>query len=168
MLSSVSSQQPTQTIPTVGQDLQNVLADTYSLYLMTHNYHWNVEGQNFLPFHTLFEAQYNELFHAIDVIAERIRAVGEYALPFDSDKIIQISKMASNPLNKDINATARASRMVDNLIAMNMAVIRSCQAVKEAARTIHDDETENLMVERITAHQKALWFLSSTTKWDQE
>lgn len=157
-------QQPTPVPSTVGKTLQVVLADTYGLYFSTHNYHWNVEGQNFLPLHSLFESQYNELFRAIDVIAERIRAIGEYALPFEGDKIIPISKMTSHPVNRDTDAKARADHMINNLIALNLGVIRSCQAAKEAAQTVQDNETENLMVERVTVHQKALWFLNSTIK----
>ncbi len=148
----------------VAQTLQNVLASTYGLYLMTHNYHWNVEGSNFVPLHTLFEGQYTALFLAVDTIAERIRALGEYALPFEGKDIVQISTMTSNALNKETAAHDRAERMLHNLIDLNETVIKSCQASKKAAQNTHDDETENLMVERITAHQKALWMLQSTAK----
>jgi len=146
------------------QFLQGVLADTYGLYLATHNYHWNVEGSKFIMLHKLFEEQYNELFIAIDSIAERIRALNEYALPFEGDNILKILKMTSNPLNKETNADQRAERMVHNLIALNEAVVKSCQWAKEELRNVHDDESESLLVERVTAHQKASWMLNSIIK----
>jgi starvation-inducible DNA-binding protein len=148
----------------VSHALQDVLSNTYGLYLVTHNYHWNVEGRNFSQFHALFSEQYNALFQAIDVIAERIRALGEYALPFEGESIIAISKMTSNPLNKEKNAEDRAERMLHNLIKLNDAVVLICQIAKTAAKNNLDDETENLMVERITAHQKALWMFKSSAK----
>ncbi|MBY0427722.1 MAG: DNA starvation/stationary phase protection protein, partial [Alphaproteobacteria bacterium] len=131
--------------------LQDVLANTYGLYLATHNYHWNVEGEKFVPLHALFNSQYNELFIAIDEIAERIRTLGEYALPFEGENIINLLKTVSNPLNKETDANARANRMVHNLIALNDEVINSCQVAKEACQEVYDDESENVMIERITA-----------------
>lgn len=156
--------QPRHSNDAVSKTLQNVLASTYGLYLATHNYHWNVEGSKFVQLHTLFESQYNALFQAVDLIAERIRALGDYALPFEGDSIIQISKMTSNALNKETAADDRADRMVQNLIELNEAVIKSCQASKKIAQNVRDDESENMLVERITAHQKALWMLSSVLK----
>jgi len=153
-----------QTDNAVAQSLQKVLSGTYGLYLATHNYHWNVEGAKFIPLHTLFEGQYKELFLAIDLIAERIRALGIYALPFEEDNVTSISKMISNPLNKETDANLRADRMVNNLVALTGAVINLCQTAKEEAQDAEDDETENLMIERITTHQKALWILESTLK----
>ena len=148
----------------LNQAMQKTLTSTYGLYLATHNYHWNVEGEQFVSLHTLFEAQYNELFLAIDRIAERIRALGHYALPFEEDHIPQISKMISNPLNKETDANLRAERMVHNLIALTGTVINVCRKAKEEACNAKDDETENMLVERITAHQKALWMLESVFK----
>ena len=148
----------------VTQFLQDVLAGTYGLYLATHNYHWNVEGSKFVQLHKLFEDQYNELFSAVDLIAERIRALDDYALPFEGDNILKISKMTSNALNKEINADERAERMVHNLIELNEAVIKSCQWAKEELRNVHDDESESLMIDRVTVHQKALWMLRSIIK----
>jgi len=147
-----------------AQSLQPVLANTYGLYLATHNYHWNVEGPHFMALHTLFEAQYNELFLAIDLIAERIRALGDYALPFEDGNIFQISKMTSNALNKEVAANDRANRMVQNLVDLNEAVIKVCGASKKVAQNVRDDESEDLMIGRITTHQKALWMLESILK----
>lgn len=155
---------PTEATTPVSESLQILLTNTYGLYLATHNYHWNVEGPQFATLHKLFEEQYNELFQAIDMIAERIRALGAYALPFEGDEIVDILKTTSNALNKETHADARATRMVHNLIKMNESVIDSSQFAKSVAQTTSDDETENLTVERITVHQKALWMLRSIIK----
>jgi starvation-inducible DNA-binding protein len=149
---------------TLSKNLQTVLSNTYGLYLATHNYHWNVEGANFFPLHKLFEEQYNDLFEAIDMIAERIRALDSYALPFEGDDILNMLKTTSSAMNKESDANARATRMIHNLIEINEKVIVSCQAAKLDAQTAHDDESENLMVERITYHQKALWMLRSAVQ----
>ena len=164
MTNPITLHQPKQTNTPVAEALQGVLANTYGLYLATHNYHWNVEGYNFASLHALFDAQYNELFLAIDGIAEHIRALGDYALPFEGDNLTEVFKMTSNPLNKETDADARAKRMVRNLISLNEAVIKTCQMAKDIAQNAHDDESENLLVERITAHQKAMWMLNSIVK----
>jgi starvation-inducible DNA-binding protein len=154
----------TQTDNAVAPALQKVLAGTYGLYMVTHNYHWNVEGDNFAPLHALFERQYNELFLAIDLIAERIRALGAYVSPFEKENLVQLSRMISHCENKDTKANLHADRMVSNLITLTGDIIKLCQAAKEKAQHAEDGETENLMVELITAHQKALWMLESTLK----
>jgi len=154
----------TKTDHAVAESLQKVLAGTYGLYLVTHNYHWNVEGEKFVPLHSLFEGQYNELYLAVDLIAERIRALGYYALPFEGENVTQISKMTANPLNKETESYLRADRMVHNLVALSGNVIDLCQVAKGEAQEAEDDETENLLIERITAHEKALWRLTSTLK----
>ncbi|MFA4995126.1 MAG: DNA starvation/stationary phase protection protein [Bdellovibrionales bacterium] len=144
--------------------LQKVLAGTYGLYMVTHNYHWNVEGEKFVPLHALFERQYNESFLAVDLIAERIRALGAYVSPFEDGNLIQLSRMTSHSSNKKTKANVHADQMVSNLIKLTGDVIGLCQLAKEKAQDVEDGETENLMVELITAHQKALWMLESTLK----
>ena len=156
--------QPKDSASPLGKALQEVLANTYGLFLATHNYHWNVEGANFVALHKLFDEQVNELFTAIDSIAERIRAIGDYALPFEGDNITQLFKLTSNPLNKETEAAARANRMIQNLVSLHVAVISSCQAAKAECKKQKDEESENVMVERITVHQKALWMLNSSLK----
>lgn len=153
-----------ETESAVSQHLQKVLANTYGLYLATHNYHWNVEGSNFVTLHKLFAEQYNELFQAVDVIAERIRALDFYALPFEGKEILDMLQTTSNAMNKEADVNERAVRMVHNLIEMNDSVIEICQSAKKEAQDSKDDESENLMVERITEHQKALWILKSIVK----
>ncbi len=164
MKNAVAIHEPMQSNNPVTIALQDVLASTYGLYLSTHNYHWNVEGGNFYPLHKLFEGQYTELFEAVDEIAERIRALGDYALPFEGNDITIVSKLTSNALNKETSADDRASRMVHNLIMLNQAVVEKCQSAKDASQKANDDETENLMVTRVTVHQKALWMLNSMAK----
>jgi starvation-inducible DNA-binding protein len=148
----------------VSKNLQQVLANTYGLYLATHNYHWNVEGLHFVALHELFSDQYNELFESIDVIAERIRSLGFYALPFEGSEILNTLQTTSNAMNKEADANARASRMVHNLIEMNDSVIESCQSTKKECQNSNDDESEDLMIGRITTHQKAIWMLKSIIK----
>ena len=148
----------------VAQALQGMLKDTYALYLATHNYHWNVEGHQFVGLHTLFETQYNELFTAIDTIAERIRALDVYALPNHYEEVLKALQSLSNPLNKDTAKGDVADRMVRNLLELNEKVVTSAQAVKKATEKNGDDETQDLMVERIQVHQKACWMLRSVIK----
>lgn len=164
MTNPVTLHQPKQSNNAVTMTLQDVLTSTYGLYLATHNYHWNVEGENFVPLHKLFDEQYNELFKSIDDIAERIRALDDYALPFEGDNLVKILSTTSNSLNKETDANSRATRMVHNLMTLNEEVVKACQTAKKSAQKAQDDETENLMVERITAHQKAMWMLRSIAK----
>jgi starvation-inducible DNA-binding protein len=148
----------------VANALQTFLKDTYSLYLITHNYHWNVEGPKFFSLHTLFEQQYNELFAAIDVIAERIRVLDVYALPNHYHEIFQALDNLSNPQHKETDKDAVADRMVHNLIEFHEKVIASAQALKKHAAKHEDDESEDLAVQRIQVHQKAVWMLRSIVK----
>lgn len=102
----------------VSQALQHVLVSTYKLYLTTHHYHWNVEGVDFFPLHKLFEEKYGQLFVAVDGIAERIRALNAYVMPFETDNIIQISQITYHPQSKESRASDRAEQMVRNLIML--------------------------------------------------
>ncbi len=160
---SVVSSKAVGTNP-VAAALQGVLKDTYALYLATHNYHWNVEGKNFVGLHTLFEQQYNELFTAIDTLAERIRALDVYALPNHYEEVLKTFLSLSNPLNKSTNKGEVAERMVQNLLDLNGKVVDALQAAKRAADKAGDDETQDMMVERIQIHQKASWMLRSIIK----
>ena len=148
----------------VADALQDFLKHTYSLYLITHNYHWNVEGPKFFSLHTLFEQQYNELFAAIDVIAERIRVLDVYALPNHYGEIFEALANLSNPLHKETDKDAVADRMVRNLVEYHQKVIESAQELKHKASKHEDDESEDLAVQRIQVHQKAVWMLRSILK----
>lgn len=148
----------------VAQALQTVLKDTYSLYLATHNYHWNVEGPNFVSLHTLFEQQYTELFAAVDTLAERIRALDVYALPNHYEEVLKGLLSLPNPLQKNGDKSAMATRMIENLLALNARVIDSAQEAKRVAEKAKDDETIDMMVERTQLHQKSSWMLRSIIK----
>lgn len=145
----------------VTKKLQGVLSNTYGLYLATNNYHWNVEGPQFASLHELFEKQYTEMAGAIDDIAERIRALGDYAMPFQDAKIMESLKNVSNPITQGGSSSEKAMSMVQNLITLSEAVVESLQSAKEAAVEAGDDETEDMMIERIATHQKNMWMLKS-------
>lgn len=148
----------------VATALQLLLRDSLALYLATHHYHWNVEGPHFVSLHTLFEQQYNELFAANDEIAERIRALDSYALPDGYEAITERLKYVSNPLNKDTDKNAVARRMVENLVSLHKEAVKAAQAAKKAAQQAQDNESEDLCIGRIQAHDKAIWMLSSILK----
>lgn len=146
----------------VASALQELLKDTYAVFLLTHNYHWNVEGPKFVSLHTLFEQQYTELFAAIDEIAERIRALDAYALPNHYDDILKSIAKLNNPSGKSRDAVADI--MIGNLIALNEQVVTSAQAAKSIADDVDDEESEDIAIARIQIHQKTLWMLKSIIK----
>ena len=145
----------------VAAALNDALRETYKLYLTANHHHWNVEGPQFVSLHTLFEEQYTEMAEAIDEMAERIRTLGEYALPFDGHTDI-VGDVKSVLNAKD--GGARATKMVEQLISLNKSVIKYLEIAKEAAADADDNESEDLTIGRITVHQKALWMLESLNK----
>ncbi len=148
----------------VAEALQDVLKDTYALFLLTHNYHWNVEGPKFVSLHTLFEQQYTELFTAIDEIAERIRALDAYALPDHYADILNNIAKLSNPVLKTKNKDEAANQMIANLIKLHENVVKSAQIAKELADDLDDEESEDITIARIQIHQKSIWMLKSIIK----
>ncbi len=136
-------------------ELKNCLADTYTLLLKTHNYHWNVTGPNFFSLHTLFEGQYNELFLAVDEIAERIRALGEKA-PGSFSEFSNLSHIVEADNSLD------ASSMIKDLYNSNEQVIETLIKLRDTAEEENDAETEDLAIARIKAHQKSAWMLKSS------
>lgn len=148
----------------VADTLQELLKDTYALYLLTHNYHWNVEGPKFVSLHTLFEQQYTELFAAIDEIAERIRALDEYALPNHYSGILESVAKLSNPILKIKNKDEAANQMIANLVTLHENVVKSAQDAKRLAGNAGDEESEDIAIARIQIHQKSLWMLRSIVK----
>jgi starvation-inducible DNA-binding protein len=149
---------------TVADALQGLLKDTYALYLLTHNYHWNVEGPKFVSLHTLFEQQYTELFAAIDEIAERIRALDAYALPNHYPDILNTVAKLATPLTQVKNKDAAANQMITNLIALHERVVESAQIAKHLADDVDDEESEDIAIARVQLHQKTLWMLRSIIK----
>lgn len=139
----------------VTDALKTILADTYTLQLKTQNYHWNVEGTHFRSLHLLFEEQYNELFTAVDGIAERIRALGEKA-PGTYAEFTKLSKM------KEGNANIEDLDMVKDLYQSNQMVSQNLKKALAVAEKADDASTADLLTQRITVHDKAAWMLKST------
>lgn len=141
----------------VADKLQKALADNYSLYLKTQNYHWNVTGPHFKSLHDLFEEQYNDLFAANDDIAERIRILG-HKVPASLELFGQTTDIKSGDENLD------AIAMVSELANDQHIVIASLKAALAEAEKVDDEVTIDLMVERITAHEEAAWMLNATAQ----
>ncbi len=137
--------------------LNLVLADTYSLMSLTHLAHWNVEGPGFFALHTAFQAQYEEMFNASDEIAERVRALGAYALG-------GLSTLAAKADIKEFAAPLSQEAYVAALITGHEKVVADAAIARDAAGETNDPETEDLMIQRITTHEKALWMLRSFLK----
>jgi starvation-inducible DNA-binding protein len=142
----------------VADGLAHFLADAYTLYLKTHNYHWNVTGPMFNTLHTMFETQYTEQWTALDEIAERIRALGHKA-PGSYEEFVQLSS-----INEEKGATADGpewQHMVRQLVLGNEAVCRTARGVLKQADEAGDDPTVDLMTQRLQVHEKTAWMLRS-------
>lgn len=138
----------------IASGLSKLLADTYTLYLKTHNFHWNVKGPMFQTLHLMFETQYNELALATDLIAERIRALGEPAPGSYRDfaKLTSIKEADGVPAAKD---------MILQLIEGQEAVIRTARGLLEKAEAANDQPTLDLLTQRMQIHEKTAWMLRS-------
>ncbi|MCY2961095.1 MAG: DNA starvation/stationary phase protection protein [Planctomycetota bacterium] len=141
----------------IADGLSRLLADTYSLYLQTHNFHWNVEGPMFNTLHLMFMDQYTELWNALDAIAERIRSLG-FPAPGTNK---QFAKLASI---RDVEGVPDALEMVRILVAGHEAVARTARAVMPSAEDAGDEATIDLMVQRLQTHEKTAWMLRSLLK----
>ncbi len=135
--------------------IKKLLADTYALYLKTHGYHWNVEGPHFQQLHALFMAQYTEMWNAVDELAERIRALGEYA-PSSYSEMASLSSIAEEAAQPDWR------QMVTNLAKGHEEVAKSAREVLRVAEEIGDDATADVVTPRITLHEKTAWMLRAT------
>ena len=134
--------------------LRQVVADSYALIGQTHICHWNVRGQSFFSLHAAFEEQYNELFVAVDEIAERIRAKGALA----PGGLSHLAKMAGM---EEIEEDASAADMVRHLVKANEKLLTDLQVARDHAVEAGDSESEDLMIARIQVHQKTIWMLRS-------
>jgi len=141
----------------IAEGLSRLLADTYVLYLKTHNFHWNVEGPMFQTLHQMFMDQYTEAWNAIDPIAERIRALGHYA----PGSYRQYMKLASV---KESEGVPRADRMIRELIEGQEAVARTARSVLPIADEANDQPTLDLLTQRLDVHEKNAWMLRSLLK----
>ena len=137
------------------ESLKKVLADSYVLYLKTQNYHWNVTGPNFNSLHTMFEMQYNDLFAAVDLIAERIRALGEKA-PGTFAIYGKLTSIKEGDENKS------ASQMVKELADDQKLIIKTLNDALDAANACGDDASADIMIGRLEVHQKNAWMLNSS------
>ena len=138
----------------IADGLSRLLADTYTLYLKTHNYHWNVTGPMFQTLHTMFETQYNELALAVDEIAERIRALGMPA-PGSYKAYAELSSIAEE------DGVPIATDMIANLVKGHEAVVRTARSVFPAADDANDEPTADLLTQRMQVSEKAAWMLRS-------
>ena len=138
----------------IADGLSKLLADTYTLYLKTHNFHWNVEGPMFNTLHLMFEGQYNELALAVDTIAERIRAVGAPA-PGTYAEFQKLSAV------KERTGVPSAKEMLRELVRDQTTVAESARDVLRAASAAGDVASEDLAVQRIQVHEKNAWMLRS-------
>jgi starvation-inducible DNA-binding protein len=138
----------------IASGLSHVLADSYALYLKTHNFHWNVEGPRFRDLHLMFEEHYTDLAGAVDQIDERIRALGQYA----PGSFGQFSRLASI---KDAEGVPKAEDMVKQLAADHETVEKTIRSALPAAQRAGDEVTVGLLVERLAVHEKTAWMLHS-------
>jgi len=142
----------------IASGLSRLLADTYTLYLTTHNFHWNVTGPMFNTLHAMFMAQYTELWNAVDPIAERIRALGHPA-PGSYGQFGQLATVADAPA-----APPKALEMVHILVKGHEAVARTAREAFPAAEKAGDESTCDLLTQRLQIHEKTAWMLRSLLK----
>ncbi|HSG93416.1 MAG TPA: Dps family protein [Methylotenera sp.] len=138
----------------IAQGLSHLLADTYTLYLKTHYFHWNVTGPMFNTLHLMFETQYKELALAVDLIAERIRALDVHAPGTYRD----FAKLTSI---KETESVPKAQDMITELVAGHEAVCRTARSVFPSADAASDEATADLLTQRLQLHEKTAWMLRS-------
>ena len=138
----------------VAEGLSKLLADSYTLYLKTHYFHWNVTGPMFQTLHLMFEQQYTELALAVDLVAERIRALDVYAPGTYRDFV----KLASI---KESESVPKAQDMIRELVAGHEAVVRTARAVFPAVEKAADEASADLLTQRLQLHDKTAWMLRS-------
>lgn len=139
---------------TLAQELSKLLADTYILYLKTHNFHWNVTGPMFQTLHVMFEEHYNELALAVDEIAERIRALGEPA-PGTYAEYMEMGSI------KETSGVPQAKEMISLLVQAHEAVIKTARKLVGIASDAGDESTADLATGRMKIHEKTAWMLRS-------
>jgi len=139
----------------IAQGLSSLLADTYTLYLTTHNFHWNVTGPMFNTLHLMFMGQYTELWNAVDPIAERIRSLGHPA----PGSYAQFGALAS--IKDAPNVPPKALEMVRILVEGHEAVARTARSIFPLADEAGDEPTADLLTQRLTVHEQTAWMLRS-------
>ena len=139
----------------ITQGLSHLLADTYTLYLTTHNFHWNVTGPMFTSLHAMFMTQYTELWNAVDPIAERIRSLG-YPAPGSYAQFDRLSSLPDAPAKPP-----KALDMVSILVTGHEAVARTARGIFPLADKAGDEPTADLLTQRLTVHEQSAWMLRS-------
>ncbi|MNM93933.1 DNA protection during starvation protein [compost metagenome] len=138
----------------IAEGLSRLLADTYTLYLKTHNFHWNVTGPMFNTLHLMFEGQYNELALAVDSIAERIRALG-FPAPGTYAAYARLSSI------KEEEGVPEAKEMIKLLVQGQEAVVRTARSIFPLIDKVSDEPTADLLTQRMQVHEKTAWMLRS-------
>ena len=139
----------------IAGGLSHLLADTYTLYLTTHNFHWNVTGPMFNTLHLMFMAQYTELWNAVDPVAERIRSLGHVA-PGSYAQFSALASIKDAPMEPP-----KALEMVAILVSGHEAVARTARSIFPSADKAGDEPTADLLTQRLTVHEKTAWMLRS-------
>ncbi len=138
----------------IAEGLSKVLADTYTLYLKTHNFHWNVTGPMFQTLHLMFETHYNELALAVDLVAERIRALG-FPAPGTYGDFARLSSIPEEP------GVPPATDMIKKLVQGHETVVRTARGMWSSAEKSQDQPTLDLLTQRMQVHEKTAWMLRS-------
>jgi len=138
----------------IAGGLSRVLADTYTLYLKSHNFHWNITGKMLQTLHLMFETQYNELWVAVDLVAERIRALG-VAAPGTYKQFVALASI------KEDDGVPKAEDMIARLVEGHETVARTAREVFKAADDVSDQPTCDLLTQRMQIHEKTAWMLRS-------
>lgn len=138
----------------IAEGIAHLLADTYTLYLKTHNFHWNVTGPMFNTLHLMFEEQYTELAQAVDEIAERIRALG-FPAPGTYKQFAELSSI------EETEGVPDAQEMIRELVQGQEAVVRTARKVLPIAAEVNDEPTVDLLTQRMQVHEKNAWMLRS-------
>ncbi len=138
----------------IAQGLSALLADSYTLYLMTHNFHWNVTGPQFNSLHTMFMAQYTEQWTALDQIAERIRALGHPA-PGTYKEFVKLASI------QEVEGVPKATEMVRHLVVAQEATARTARGLFPLVEAAKDQPTADVLTQRLDVHEKTAWMLRS-------
>lgn len=138
----------------IAEGLSVLLADSYTLYLMTHNFHWNVTGPQFNSLHNMFMAQYTEQWNALDVIAERIRALG-FPAPGTFREFVRLASI------QEVDGVPKAMQMVRHLVTAQEAVARTARQLFPVVDAANDQPTADVLTQRIEIHEKTAWMLRS-------
>lgn len=136
----------------VAATLKHLLADTYTLYLQTHNFHWNVTGRQFRDLHTMFEEHYNELALAVDDIAERVRTLG-FVAPGTYRAFSELSSI------QEVEGVPKSEEMVEILKNSHELIVRTCRTALAAAQEANDESSAALISDRMAVHEKTAWML---------